>query len=246
MARNLFADPFETSQDNFDRGYVRQQAFHERAATNKAGRALASGDRAGAHATFANAGMIDPARTMEADQLKVDAVGYQQDRDAKADKDELSKRVATEMKELSTYAQRIELPKRKAFILEALPIKQEALGVDFSEMLRLIESQPDTAFDDNGLATFGAEMDKLIGVNLGGGGYASFNPRTNELKTLREPTQKAPQGFEYGEDGELRVIPNYVAGRAAIAGATRAPPRGRSGGRGGGGAAGVPADYDLD
>jgi hypothetical protein len=49
--------------------------------------------------------------------------------------------------------------------------------------------------------------------------------------------RRTPQGFTYGEDGNLEVDPGYVAGKRQIAGATRAPPRTPSGaGAPGGGA----------
>jgi hypothetical protein len=83
---------------------------------------------------------------------------------------------------------------------------------------------------DQGLQMFAQEVKAQL-VKFGNGGVAEYRPG-QPLNVLREPTQKAPAGFRYTDEGDLEVDPGYVRGRAAISGATRAPPRAGSGGGG--------------
>lgn len=77
---------------------------------------------------------------------------------------------------------------------------------------------------------------KVQAVPLGGGGFATWEQGSDKLNVLREPTERAPTGYRYGEDGNLQIDPGYVSGQRQVAGARRAPPRASGGGSPSGGA----------
>lgn len=64
-----------------------------------------------------------------------------------------------------------------------------------------------------------------------------IDPETGQMSMAQQGIAKArpaPQGYTWNQDGtRLQMIPGYMEGRAAIANATRAPPRPRTGGAGG-------------
>jgi hypothetical protein len=86
---------------------------------------------------------------------------------------------------------------------------------------------------------------KVQAVPLGGGGFATWEQGSDKLTVLREPTERAPTGYRYGEDGNLQIDPGYVAGQRQVAGARRAPPK-AGGGHSGGGAPKLPTGFILD
>lgn len=149
-------------------------------------------------------------------------------------------------------AKKLEYMKRLGVAMQGIPMEQRAQAYQEKvgpALQQLGMSPEDVAgaaahLDDASLMTFIGELDKQLQViNLGGGGVASYNKQTGEFKTLREPTQKAPNGYRYGLDGNLEIDPGYVAGQGQVAdvkaSATaryRAPRVGRSGG----GRAGIP------
>lgn len=68
-----------------------------------------------------------------------------------------------------------------------------------------------------------------------------YNPESGEYRSLEDIPERLPPGYRYDEEGNPVVDPNYVAGQGALAEARaaaqakyRAPPRGRTGGGGGG------------
>lgn len=85
-------------------------------------------------------------------------------------------------------------------------------------------------------------------VPRGQGGYDVVDLEDPQGKAIRsvepnpEQAVKLPFGWEIGEDGLPHPIPSFVKGKAQLAGAVRAPRRGRSGG-GGGGYPGLPPGY---
>ncbi len=94
---------------------------------------------------------------------------------------------------------------------------------------------------DGFMAALGGEPRQFQGVNLGNGGYGSFDPTNNQFKELRAPAQRpAPSGYAWGPDGQSLVkIPGGPADprqAGALSAARRAPKTGRAGGsRGAGG-----------
>lgn len=83
---------------------------------------------------------------------------------------------------------------------------------------------------------FNNEASKIQGVNLGGGGYGTFDPDTGEFKTLREPTDKP---IIIG-NGATALDPD--TGKPIYSNPkTFAPPRAASGG-----ASSVPSGFVLD
>ena len=147
-------------------------------------------------------------------------------------------------------AKKLEYMKRLGVAMQGIPMEQRAQAYQEKvgpALQQLGMSPEDVAgaaahLDDASLMTFIGELDKQLQViNLGGSGVASYNKQTGEFKTLREPTQKAPNGYRYGLDGNLEIDPGYVAGQGQVAdvkaSATaryRAPPRPRASSGGGG------------
>lgn len=170
-------------------------------------------------------------------------------------------------------AQRLDFFDRAATALEGIPDTDGQQTARRAAVQRLVPTFQAMGMDDKTIGTivngdlsnpslqaFRGHTAKLRdhvlqGVNLGGGGFASFNGGTGEFKVLREPSKatKVPPGFmEDPEGGGIVVDPNYVQGQGAIAEAKakaaakyRPAPRGRSGG-GGGGRAASPGGHAYD
>lgn len=216
MAANIF----QQGMDAFNQSYDRTEGFRQKRAAVQAGRALASGDRQGAMQAYGDAGRGDAVRTIQDDQM------HAEDRQAQQQQAEQARRANT-LKQAAVALRNVPPEQRAATYAQSVAPSLKALGIEDS----VLQQIPDH-LDDASLDTFVGEVDKhLQMVNLGGGGVGSYDNRTGDFKTLREPTQKAPAGFRVNEAGDLEVDPSYVAGRAAIAKATRAPPRPRGAGR---------------
>lgn len=241
MARNPFAagSVLDAGQQGWEDTDARINGILQRRTNVQAGRQLAGGDRTGAASTFASSGMIPESRQMTSDQAGLDNTAYEHGRQATQDADAATEKRVSTLKQITAGLRNVPAGQRLQQLHTVLPIF-EKLGMDPTPFANLTEDQ----LTDQNLSAFDGEVDKLITVNRGGGGYDVVNQRTGGLVRSVEPTQRAPAGFTYGPDGGLEVDPGYVAGKRQIAGATRAPPRARSGGVGG--SAGVPSGFVLD
>jgi hypothetical protein len=199
---------------------------------------------------LAQGGNIDGARTLEndiqgderqlmQDQQNAEKLTYDRKRDADTDRAAKAKENLGLLQQLYQGAQQIpwqseDSPqpgaKRFAFVQKTLPILQQA-GFDVAPFASLTPEQ----LDDENVATFGGQVENEI-VKFAGG-YDVVDPRTKAVKRSFRTERKPPQGMDYDEDGNLYNIPGYVASRAAVAGATRAPKSAGGGGRGGSSAA---------
>lgn len=181
-------------------------------------------------------GLDEQALAARGAQSKVDETNYQHGKDAREEQRAAIERRVGALKQTTGYARQIaaeDLPKRKDFIIQSLMHQGQANGDDYGELIQKIQALPPEYFTDEHLASFDGKMDEYVGVALGRGGYGSFNKTNNTFETLREPDKTPPpQGFQYDDNGNLSLIPGYVPGKAAIAAATRAPPRPRASGGG--------------
>lgn len=227
---------FQQGMQSFDQSYDRMTGMRQDGARMRAGRAMASGNRTQAAQEFGAAGMTDDVHNVQRDQAVDDSLQYKKDRDTKDDKVAASERLFTTLKTIGEGLQSIPegaqkegLRQRKAMLDHAMPILQQ-LDPDPdgpNSIARVIGALPPEKLDDQTLQVFLGDVGKhLHGVRLGSDGYGAWDDRgSGSFKTLREPTQKAPAGYRYDADGNLEVDPGYVAGKGAIAKATRAPPR---------------------
>lgn len=229
MGINIFnatMDTLDNNQRTYDASYNRTDKAFKDAAARRAGTALASGDRQGAMQAMGGEGAIDDVRLMQADQSREDQQAYSNQRQSGLDADKKRADLGAALQEAFQHVATLKTPQDRRAAMKH-PVWQIA-GIK----PEMVDALPDSDFGDEGVAQF-REALKYTFHNLGGGGIARSDNRGN-FETMREPTQKAPPGFEYAEDGSLNPIPGYVAGRAQIAGATRAPKGGGGGGRGGG------------
>lgn len=226
MARNYFQDPLETGMDAFDRSYDRTQAIGDRATTARAGRQLATGDRRGAAATFAEGGMIAPSRQMTADQQGEEDRALAQSTQAQQMDLEKGKRTVDVLTRLAKGLQGVPAGQRRQALQQAMPIFDQ-LQIDKSQLEGLTEDQ----LTDDQLELFAGELEKQWQViNLGNGGAAQYNNRTGAFKTLREPD---PPPIVLG--GGAVAIDRDGGGVVARNPKTFAPPRPRAPGAGMGG-----------
>lgn len=153
--------------------------------------------------------------------------------------------------------QRLPQPRMSVRSLLGPLLQASSQDVDVGQTVGLLDrAQPKVGMagdlpytqDDDGTVHYGQRAPKPPQVvNLGGGGVAVFDG--SSLRVIREPTQKAPAGFKYDENGDLTVDQGFVDGRGKIANvlaaataAHRAPRVGRSGG-GSSGGSGLPPGY---
>lgn len=229
MAINIFAagrQIVDGGNEAFARGYDQVDKFAQDRARRTAGSALASGDRQGAMNALGGEGDLGAVRQLKGDQAGEKQAAMAAARQGRQDLDADAKRRAEILKDVANGLKSVPTGERKKALQGVYPLFQQS-GVDPAMFDPLTEDQ----LTDAQLDVFTGEVDKLVTVNRGGGGYDVVNPRTGESVRSVEPTQRAPTGMEYGEDGSLRPVPGYVQGRAAIAGATRAPARPRAGGK---------------
>jgi hypothetical protein len=227
MARNYFQSPFETGQDAFDRGFDRQQAITDRITTTRAGGKLAAGDRRGAAATFAQGGMIAPARQMQADQQAEEDRQYDRETATQDRQTKMKAQQAQALIKIAEGLRTVPVGSRAAALQQALPIFEQ-IGVDPAMFASLTEDQ----LSDDQLGLFAGEMEKQYQIiNRGSGGYDVMDMRTGKKVGGVEPDPKlqAVAGGATLYDPETRQ-PVYTAPK------TFAPPRPRSGGSSGGGA----------
>jgi hypothetical protein len=207
-AANIFAQ----GMDAFDKSYDRTQTMRQDRARTQAGQSLASGDRQGAAQAFGQAGMTDDVRQMQADRQAVDNTSYSRQRDQHADDLATQQHRAEALKSAATGLKGVQ-PGHRAQILQQIagsPLFQQA-GIDPGMFQGLTEDQ----LTDEALDAFTGTIDEhLQGVNLGGGGYGSYDKRSGKLDVLREPDklQVIPNGgLAIGPNGEQIRNPKTFA-----------------------------------
>jgi len=223
MAFNIFnatMDVLDNNQRTYDASYNRTDKAFKDVAARKAGMALAAGDRQGAMQAMGGEGEVDAVRQMQLDQGREDQQAYSNKRQEGLDADKKRADLAAALQEAFQHVAELKTPQERREAMKH-PVWQMA-GIK----PEMVDALPDSDFEDAGVEQFREALKRTV-HNLGGGGLAETTNRGG-FRTLREPTEKAPPGFEFGPDGSLHPIPGYVAGRAAIAGATRAPPRPRA------------------
>lgn len=143
MARNIFAE----GMNAFDQAYDRTQAIGDQVQRRRAGAKLATGDRQGAAATFAERGMIDEARQMQRDDLMM------QDREAAMAADEqqaqfaAAKERADVLTKVAGGLKTVPAGQRMQALAQVYPLFQK-IGLDTAIFDQLSEDQlTDQALD---------------------------------------------------------------------------------------------------
>lgn len=223
MAANIFA----TGMDAFDRSYDRGQSMQQDRAKMQAGRSLASGDRQGAMQAFGSAGLTDDVRQVQGDQMRVDLIAKQDEQQDYDRKHGEAKQRADVLVRVAQGLKSVPAGQRKAALAGIAPVFGK-VGVDPSMFNDLTEEQ----LDDAALDMFSGEVEKQFqAVNLGGGGFGTFDGRTGKFQTLREPTIR-PVIMGNGASALDPETGEVIARNPK----TFAPPRASSGGGGGLGA----------
>jgi hypothetical protein len=233
MARNYFnrgdaMDVIGAGQAGWDDTDARINGIMERRSSVQAGRQLATGDRAGAAATFARGGYIQPARALAGDQRE--------------EEDRQTERSAAQQKaSAAQVAERVRILTGVANHLLTVPEGQR--------VARLKEAYP--LFQMAGLDT--AMFDGLTEDQLTNGAIQSF---TGEVQKQAEQYTLAPGARRFDVGGKLIAEnptaekPTIVPQGATVLGADRKPvftnpktfaPRRPA--SGGGGASGLPPGY---
>lgn len=215
MARNFFADPFETGQDNFDRGFDRQQGVTDRITTNRAGRQLAGGDRAGAASTFAAGGMIAPARQMQGDMQAMDDRAAGQEAGQQELQVKMAAQRAAALQKIAQGLKGVPAGQRAAALQQTLPVFQQ-IGIDPTPFTTLTEDQ----LSDQSLDLFTGEMKKTEEQFTLGPGMKRFDASGNVIAEA----PFAPQYKQVGEGDTLVEVGGGVSAPAAPASAGIAGP----------------------
>lgn len=220
-ARNYFAqggasEIIGAGNDAFDRQTALFDDVNARYTATRAGRRMAQGDRMGASREFANAGLLDEARTLESDQVAADT-RMRQDREREAAgmkardaEQEAAKAAQAEaMLAILKRLQTVPAGQRSATLQRAAPILQ-SVGMDPTPFL----SMPETDLSDEALTVATGEAakaaeeytlapgarryrgDQMIANNparpiVMGGGASAFDPESGEV-VARNPKTFAP------------------------------------------------------
>jgi hypothetical protein len=158
-------------------------------AKRQAGNALAQGDYGAASGALLGRGMLDAGMGVQR---------YQRDE---------QDRMATQQRQLSEQekaaaGERVQFLMRAAQTLRGLPAEQRGQmlqsqilpamgnfpGFDPEMLAQIAQSDLSDQTLDVFSQALGAEADKYQLFNLGNGGIAAVNPRTQDVRTLREPT----------------------------------------------------------
>lgn len=218
---------FQQGMDAFGRGYDATQAIQDQRTRVQAGRSLASGDRAGAAARFANAGMIPESRQMTGDQMAIDKQRYDQERQAQDDKLAAAERNLKVFHMAADYLGGFPQGQRQPHVRELSDLFDRLnVNIPNLDLNRLTEND----LSDQSLAMFKSETDKAYQqvFQSRNGGIYGVDPK-GDLHTLREPDpvqEKPPGMFVQDPEGNWIVNPVYVQGRAAVSSAMRAPKTG--------------------
>ena len=212
----------------------------------QAGNALAQGDYQGASGALLGRGMLD------------EGMGVQQAQQEQEDRSREQQRQLSEQ-EKAAAGERVQFLMRAAQTLRGLPADQRGQvlqtqvlpamanlpGFDPEMLSQIAQSDLSDQTLDTFSQALGAEADKYQLFNLGNGGIAAVNPRTQDVRTLREPAQEAPEQIE-GPDGIYERTPQGWKKVASFGPAPRtfAPQRPRVGG--GAPVAKLPTGFILD
>lgn len=221
------------------------EAGRQTVGKRQASAALQSGDYGGATNALFGAGMMDQGLELQGQQRQY---ARQDQQDARLVQQDARRAVVDQREDMDFYrgellrqAQKLRTmgdgQRPEFYRAEAVPLLLK-LGIPQAEISRVLEDELLTDKELDGfIAQMGGEAPKNQGVNLGGGGFAEYDPRTGGFKILHEPTaQKAPAGYAWGPDGELAYIPGGPADprqAGSVAAARRKPSGGGSGGAGG-------------
>jgi hypothetical protein len=209
MARNIFAQEgswLPNVQAGADFANQFDDRIRSRRASTRAAPMIASGDYQGAAGVYGEMGLADETMALEGQARTRQRQGMADERQAAQDK----RQETTDERELVKarveglrgimqdianvpQGQRLGAWRRRAPELVAQGYPQEA-----------VDSQTEADLSDAELQAFGAQLEEeWQAVNLGAGGFASFNKRSNTFDVKREPD---PRLLVLGE-GRVAVDP---------------------------------------
>lgn len=213
--------------NQFAEGYGQGQDMAQGFARQRAGNALAGGDYAGGANALFKAGDIGSG-------LAVQQYGHRdetQDSTEAAHKLEFLGKAARVLRQIPDDGTQAH---RRAALQRLTPTLQ-AMGLDPQTMQALQTAD----LSDQALDMFANTTDQHIRTIQQGRHVRGINDQTGkeawayDLPNDPGATKGLPQGFRQNADsGDLEIDPGYLQGKAALAKATRAPLRGRSGGGG--------------
>ena len=231
MATNIFAmDDIGGERKAFKDTYEQNVGMMNDFNRLRAGRAYGQGDRVGAAQVLAQGGNIEDARVIQGDMRNEARQAQTDARQAMQDQRQVTQDEAAMQKEQAALMLRI-LPKlktlapgqRAAALQRAAPLLQQ-VGAKPEDLSKLTEDMLSDEQIDIAIGDAEVEIEEYTlppgAQRWRGNQMIADNPR--------QPT--APAGMRYSADGVLENIPGYVASRAAVSGATRAPPRASGGG----------------
>ncbi len=213
----------------------------QRGVLTSAGEAYATGDMTGARNALARGGEIGSAMTMDANQRT----------QATADR---TSRIADEDRARSTVLAGAQglliLPEDQWMSAFSSRIAPALLGVGIDQgMIDQISQDGITRQEVEYLVkSLGGEVESPWANDRAGPNGSVIRPGRDGYSEVSpgaaNPRDGIPSGWERQPDGSIAPMRGYTEGRSDIAGATRAPPRGRAGGgrrsSGGGGSAAAP------
>jgi len=205
-------------------------------AQQRAGNALANGDYTGATNALYRSGQI--------------GLGLGVQKQGQPDAEDVKARLALMRRASHALRNVPEELRQQAFEQHLLPAFQ-AVGVPPAELERLRSADKSNASLDMFDSSLSNEEQKWQIMNRRDGSIVAVNQGTLEPRELYPALpasavqHNVPFGWEVDENGDAHPTDSFVQGKARIAGATRAPPRGRSGG-GGGRGGGRPKSYGAD
>lgn len=192
MAQNIFAQ----GMDAFDRGYDRMQTMRQDRARTQAGRALASGDRAGAMQRFGEAGMTDDVRQVQEDQRLADHDQRRRATEDAAARLDFMERAATLIGQIPDDGTQTQ---RRAALEKLMPTFQQ-----FVPDPAALESMRSTDLSDSSLRAFIGEVKKyqqiisnergIFGVTPGGDVEALDRAPAKPIEMDPEKNYYVPEG----------------------------------------------------
>lgn len=239
-------------------GFNEMEGVRNAFARRQAGGAIAGGDMQGGMNALYRAGDLEGAGQLQAQQSRGEELQYRQ---GKMQQEQQAKEAADKLDFLANIARRLKTvpadpndPNFTARRQALAGFRQtfQAMGLPDEQIAKMEGAD----LSDNTLDMFAGNMEQakwqiiqrrdgsIVGVNQGSLEQKEIMPAL-PASTLQ---RNVPFGWSLDEEGNPTVEPTFVQGKAAIARATRAPPRGRGGGgrRSGGGSGKLPPGFILD
>lgn len=223
--------------------YSALQTSAQDGARSRAGRAYATGDRDGVRSALGGAGLVGDAMAFDNSMLTRDANAAAAATTAEDREIEAQGRRRATVIAAARGLRNLPTPEERwtAFNSRAVPMLREA-GVGDDVIGQMTPDMMDDRTLDSVIAQYGGEVERGTPMSVGNGRVIRPDPYTGAVEEI-SPAQAppAPAHYRWAADGTLEPIPGGAADpqqAGSLAASRRAPPRGRSGSRGGGSSSG--------